>query len=503
MLGPLGARSGLLPTGAGRGHLPRRRPVGAHRRRRWPSPPCDARGGSSAGLVIIAVAVAAAALPLRAWIAASSAPPIHDVTTDLDNPPRYVAVAKLRVPPANSVDYGGEAVARQQRASYGDLRPLIVHAPPPRVLALAADTARAEGWTVLAQDIGFGDLGRLEATDTSFLFGRHRRHRRARRAAPRRQPRRRALERPRRRARRRPQRPADPALPRLSRRACGGRAGRRPGTADDHAHAVPLPAPRRRDDRGRRAGRRPGAAGRRHAGVRRAAADDRRRSDRRAAPLGPAALARRQPDRLPALGRRLARQQADRPRLARGGGHRRDDAADRRRRRRDEPALVARRQDHRVHRQAIRRRRRRRSISCRSTAARRRGSRRTTAPRRTALAWSPDGTALSSSRPKPKTAAEKAREKAKDDVYVFDEDYKQVHLWRVELPSPGRAARRGQPPAGRAGQPPHRRRLLRRRLRDRARRAPHRPPALPTPCSARSARRALAHGRRRRPRRRQ
>ena len=119
---------------------------------------------------MIAVAIAAAALPARTWIAARSAPPISDVTTDLTNPPRYVAVAKLRVPPANSVDYGGEAVASQQRASYGDLRPLIVHAPPPRVLAMAADTVRAEGWTVLAQDIGFGDLGRLEATDTSFLF---------------------------------------------------------------------------------------------------------------------------------------------------------------------------------------------------------------------------------------------------------------------------------------------------------------------------------------------
>ena len=118
------------------------------------------------------MAVAAAVLPIRTWLAARSAPPIHDVTTDLDNPPRYVAVAKLRVPPANSVDYGGEAVARHQRASYGDLRPLIVKAPPPRALAMAADTARAEGWTVLAQDIGFGDLGRLEATDTSFLFGR-------------------------------------------------------------------------------------------------------------------------------------------------------------------------------------------------------------------------------------------------------------------------------------------------------------------------------------------
>jgi Protein of unknown function (DUF1499) len=171
VLGPLGARSGLLPSGVGQGLFRGAIPfalvavataIPAMRRsRRW-----------IGGLVIIAAAVAAAVLPIRAWIAARSAPPIYDVTTDVDNPPRYVAVAKLRVPPANSVDYGGEAVARQQRASYADLRPLIVNAPPPRVLAMAADTARAEGWTVLAQDIGFGDLGRLEATDTSFLFGR-------------------------------------------------------------------------------------------------------------------------------------------------------------------------------------------------------------------------------------------------------------------------------------------------------------------------------------------
>ena len=171
VLGPFLARSGLVPGGLGEAIFRCAVPMAlaavvvaivAMRR----------SGRRLGGLVVIAVAVAAAALPIRTWIAARSAPPIHDVTTDVDNPPRYVAVARLRVPPANSVDYGGEAVARHQRASYGDLRPLIVKAPPPRVLAMAADTARAEGWTVLAQDIGFGDLGRLEATDTSFLFGR-------------------------------------------------------------------------------------------------------------------------------------------------------------------------------------------------------------------------------------------------------------------------------------------------------------------------------------------
>jgi hypothetical protein len=171
VLGPVIARTGILPAGVGEGIFRGTLPlalvavmlaVSAMRRSGW----------SLKGFGIVVVAMAAAVLPLRTWLASRGAPPIHDVTTDLDNPPRYVAVARLRVPPANSVEYGGDAVARQQRASYPELRALVVTAPPARVLAMAVDTARAEGWTVLAQDIGFGDLGRLEATDTTFLFGR-------------------------------------------------------------------------------------------------------------------------------------------------------------------------------------------------------------------------------------------------------------------------------------------------------------------------------------------
>jgi len=171
VLSPLAARAGLLPPGVAeaifRGAILLAliavlMAVAAMRH----------SGRIGRGVMIVALAIAAAVMPVRTWIAARSAPPIHDVTTDLDNPPRYVAVAKLRVPPANAVAYAGDAVARQQRASYGDLRPLVVEAPPPQVLAMAADTARAEGWTVLAQDIGFGNLGRLEASDATFLFGR-------------------------------------------------------------------------------------------------------------------------------------------------------------------------------------------------------------------------------------------------------------------------------------------------------------------------------------------
>jgi dipeptidyl aminopeptidase/acylaminoacyl peptidase len=69
-----------------------------------------------------------------------------------------------------------------------------------------------------------------------------------------------------------------------------------------------------------------------------------------------------------------------------------------------------------------------------------------TAP--SAIAWMPDGRSLVFAAPEAKTAAEKARDKARDDVYAYDEDYKQVHLWRVELPAAGAA------PAGGASRPP-------------------------------------------------
>lgn len=169
--GPFLARAGLVPAGVGLGLFRAAIPLAALAIV-LAVPAMRQSGRAWRGLGIILLALAAAAVPLRTWLVTASAPAIHDVTTDLDNPPRYVAVAKLRVPPSNAVAYAGEAVARQQRESYADLRPLVVQAPPPRVLAMAADTARAEGWTVLAQDLGFGNLGRLEASDATFLFGR-------------------------------------------------------------------------------------------------------------------------------------------------------------------------------------------------------------------------------------------------------------------------------------------------------------------------------------------
>jgi dipeptidyl aminopeptidase/acylaminoacyl peptidase len=58
--------------------------------------------------------------------------------------------------------------------------------------------------------------------------------------------------------------------------------------------------------------------------------------------------------------------------------------------------------------------------------------------------WSPDGAFLYFLASDPRTAEERARIEARDDVYAFDEDYKQRHLWRFALPAgPEEAITRG------------------------------------------------------------
>ena len=95
-------------------------------------------------------------------------PPIHDITTDTVDPPLFVDVVSRRRPGENTIEYGGETVARQQRAAYPDLQPLVVDEPAAVVFARALTAVQALGWTVAGQDAA---AGRIEATDTTFWFG--------------------------------------------------------------------------------------------------------------------------------------------------------------------------------------------------------------------------------------------------------------------------------------------------------------------------------------------
>jgi dipeptidyl aminopeptidase/acylaminoacyl peptidase len=49
------------------------------------------------------------------------------------------------------------------------------------------------------------------------------------------------------------------------------------------------------------------------------------------------------------------------------------------------------------------------------------------------IEWTPDGSALLFKAPDPKTPEDKERDRLKDDVYSFDENFKHTHLWKVDV----------------------------------------------------------------------
>jgi uncharacterized protein (DUF1499 family) len=124
----------------------------------------------SGGLALLGlvVGVSVFALPFSWRAAARALPPIHDISTDIDQPPAFVAILPLRQDAPNPVEYGGSAVALQQRAAYPDIQTVILNARPEETFSRALATARALGWEVVAS---VPAEGRIEATDTTFWFG--------------------------------------------------------------------------------------------------------------------------------------------------------------------------------------------------------------------------------------------------------------------------------------------------------------------------------------------
>src|SRR2546423_7288281 len=60
------------------------------------------------GLVI---GVLLAAPPLMMWRMAATLPPIHDITTDTENPPRFAAILEKRAGAPNGVEFSEEVAA--------------------------------------------------------------------------------------------------------------------------------------------------------------------------------------------------------------------------------------------------------------------------------------------------------------------------------------------------------------------------------------------------------
>ena len=95
-------------------------------------------------------------------------PPIHDITTDTENPPRFAAILPLRKDATNSAEYGGLDIATQQLKAYPDVKPLITNLPVDAAFDKALAIARGMRWEIVDAN---KNEGRIEAVDTTFWFG--------------------------------------------------------------------------------------------------------------------------------------------------------------------------------------------------------------------------------------------------------------------------------------------------------------------------------------------
>lgn len=130
--------------------------------------PGSARRGFSLAVIGLIVGLVVTWIPWQWWQVVKSVPMIHDITTDTETPPVFVAILPLRADAANSAEYGGPKLAAQQRTGYPDLKPLTLQVPPAQAFTRALEVARSMGWEIAASE---PTEGRIEATDTTFWFG--------------------------------------------------------------------------------------------------------------------------------------------------------------------------------------------------------------------------------------------------------------------------------------------------------------------------------------------
>lgn len=91
------------------------------------------------------------------------APPIHDISTDTDDPPTFETAPALRGRDSNSLAIKADVIARQL-AAYPDLDTLRSPRPAASSYRLALLTARKLGWEITRQDPNAGFIEAVAST---------------------------------------------------------------------------------------------------------------------------------------------------------------------------------------------------------------------------------------------------------------------------------------------------------------------------------------------------
>ncbi|MGJ3232299.1 MAG: DUF1499 domain-containing protein [Oceanicaulis sp.] len=135
-------------------------------------------GGYIAGIAALTVGLGGIAYAQSVRELARSVPPIHDITTDTENPPQFTqALIDRRTQDGarNSVDYASKVNPADDRPLppvqaqyYPEITPIELPVARDLAYRAALNTARDMGWTVSTASEA---AGMFEATATTFWFG--------------------------------------------------------------------------------------------------------------------------------------------------------------------------------------------------------------------------------------------------------------------------------------------------------------------------------------------
>ncbi len=132
-------------------------------KRQQPANKMPAAVGALAGAAVLAWT----GVQFMAALSTSAPSPIHNVSTDRDDPPTFDKVAALRGAGANALDYDAED-AQTQAQAYPALIGVRSADGVEASFEMAVAVARELGWEIVNED---REQGIVEATDTTFWFG--------------------------------------------------------------------------------------------------------------------------------------------------------------------------------------------------------------------------------------------------------------------------------------------------------------------------------------------
>jgi hypothetical protein len=133
-------------------------------------------GSRGMGRILLAFLISAVLLAYPAYLALQyrKLPPIHDITTDPIDPPRFEALARLRsVEGANSAVYAGLYSAEQQRIAYPEIETVELEVPPQRAYEVTLALIAKRKWLVIDERSPQPPrrIGRIEAVARTPIMG--------------------------------------------------------------------------------------------------------------------------------------------------------------------------------------------------------------------------------------------------------------------------------------------------------------------------------------------